>query len=121
MVIERPILIDFQDGPCPHCQEWQEKKFVRDGNRNAHACDECGQAIPILRGMGGLGFQAVIPHHLHIRPVNGGPVGREGVFQELCPECYIAHRTKHFPSTDAELMRRTIVEVYGGNDEYPRP
>lgn len=95
---DRPVLIDEGDGPCPYCAEWASRKFAADG-RTRH-CDGCGGDIPVYPCMGGAGMQAVVPHHYHLRPIHGGPPGRVGVFQELCLECYVAHREKHFPPAE---------------------
>jgi hypothetical protein len=93
---ERPVLIDEQDGPCPYCQEWTAKKTAADGR--TRRCDECGKDIPHYPCMSGNGIEGVQPHHYHLRPINGGLSGRVAVRQELCLECYVAHRAKHFPS-----------------------
>lgn len=99
---ERPILIDEQDGPCPYCQEWARKKYGADG-RTRH-CDGCGKQIPVYPCHGGNGLEAVQPHHYHLRPIQGGPAGRVAVRQELCLECYVAHREKYFPPEKPDFM-----------------
>lgn len=115
---ERPILIDQNDGPCDICETWSKNKLSPpDSSGKSHRkCDECAKIIPIMDGMWGNGIQSTMPHHFHLKAVNGWAPGREGIFQELCLECYIAHRQKYWPPTqkdkhgnnhpDAETMLR---------------
>jgi hypothetical protein len=115
MTAERPILIDEQDGPCPYCRDWAKKK---DGR--IHHCDECGKEIPLYPGNFGNGIEAVMPHHYHLRPIHGGPAGRVGVRQELCLECYVAHREKYFPPDQVDSMGQyppTAVVMLAGHEE----
>ncbi len=100
---DRPVLIDEQDGPCPYCTAWAARKT--DAASRVRRCDECGQDIPVYPCMGGNGIEAVAAHHYHLRNFHGGPPGRVAIRQELCLECYVAHRAKHFPDgPSAEQM-----------------
>jgi hypothetical protein len=96
----RPLLIDEQDGPCDLCASWAANKMGVDPDTGAtyRRCDGCGGRIPVLPQMQGLGYASVTPHHYHLRGLGPSRIpGRAGVFTELCPTCYAAHRHQVYP------------------------
>lgn len=97
MTNDRPILVDEADGACVYCTEWAARKY---GPGGARCCDQCGDEIPVYGNMQGNGFEGPHPHHYHLRPIHGGPTGRQGILMELCLECYIEHRQKYWPPTE---------------------
>jgi hypothetical protein len=95
----RPILVDeAQDGPCEICARWASRKTTpREGGGNIFHCDECGEAIPNMQDMSGRGIQGIVPHHFHLRLINATVPGRQGIHQELCPDCFMRHRAEVYP------------------------
>jgi len=88
--IERPTLIDEQDGVCEICAKH------KDG-----LCDRCHKKIPVYENMGGRGYQSVVPSHFHLRAVEGNN-GRAALWEELCAECYQKHRKQVYPNEQSK-------------------
>lgn len=80
--VERPVLVDPQDGPCELCAK-----------HNDGVCDRCGakkmydKLTDHTRHIGNNGFQSPKPSHYHLSPVLG-IAGREAYYDELCIDCY---------------------------------
>ena len=95
----RPIKIDLSDGPCPHCEDWAKWKRRDDGTR---ACDECGNQIPVLPGMGGAGYESQLPHHWHMDSLDSRSIWMP-VMMELCPDCYRKNWSMRYPSVPCQI------------------
>lgn len=96
-----PIKWDPADGPCPHCVELRDRKFVPDpatSRERARACDGCGCVIPVLPGMNGAGFESASVHHFHL-DASGGRVLWVPAMRELCAACFRADYFAVFPDS----------------------
>lgn len=100
----RPIKIDLTDGPCPHCAAWAAAKECLDGGRRAHACDDCGAAIPEYPNMGGHGYESQTVHHYHLGDISTKTAWLP-VMRELCRECYLIDYAAQFPGASLPDLR----------------
>jgi len=86
--MDRPIIVDLQDGPCDICEDFQNIPQL---------CKTCRvEALPEVGG--GKGYQSPKPHHYHLRKVEG-IAGKVCVFSEACRECYRTLFRAAYPET----------------------
>lgn len=106
--MNRPTLIDEQDGKCPICSGWDELKV------NGKHCADCKQLIPDMLNMGSNGYESPKPDHFHLRPVMGIS-GRESMMAELCADCYLVRFSEAYPENDLPPSvvsnKRSVAEI----------